>query len=604
MSGLGNLTAFGEDHNQNTTPLIPADADRQYQMKRGRKADIDAKVKTLEGRIEQLNSGIASGNTGIKIANFVERIFKSIDLHFTKISQNSLDRNITQLKDFLPPRNEEEQLKEDRQADFLKTNVQTAGAKLELKDNRENIKDVQQGSIVIVETAKGKYSYAKVKSFVRPASGTIYAIQVELSNGKSVTYPLKQNKVTTLNKEQMDKYNGIDPSSPLTFTKTASIATQRDCASAAQSFLEIGITNLNGSCSFISADPAAPIAMADVTINGKLDEGVYSIEYAPMVQDQMGADAKNSKIIAVYGVASQYNGAEAPNTTPVPIGGAEKAYSKDKTQGPGAQRMYSTDQVELINHAVYKGMNAIANVLEEDTKATLLGGYLIPANTDMAQKVIDQFKKNGHKMASTCIGNNLRGAKDHEAPGDRPNQVYMVLAAAPALGNSYLDGGQNPTGVEVTITEDQKQELSFQTTLWAYRSLFKQGIALAKAQKELPEGQQKQVIIKPAALGLGAFENSPVAVAKAYYQAANEYAAALKESNIQVCLQIRPNTAIKKQYFVVNNSTVPENLGTDSAEQMAKSLGYGPAQYNSEAKSYVEEKSTTSVDDQGGGGSK
>ena len=186
--------------------MSPADADRQYQVKRGRKNEIDEKVKTLEGRINELNSGIANGNVGTKIANFAVRIFKSIDLHFTKISQNSLDRNITQLKESLPERNQAEQLKEDNKADFLKTKVETAGAKLKLDASRENIEDVKEGTIVIVETGKGKYSYAKVIDFKRPPNETIYAIKVELSNGKSVTYPLNENKVTRLNEKQNTEY--------------------------------------------------------------------------------------------------------------------------------------------------------------------------------------------------------------------------------------------------------------------------------------------------------------------------------------------------------------------------------------------------------------
>ena len=201
MVGIGKGTGYGEDHNQNTSPLSPADADRQYQFKRDRKNEIDEKVATLEGRIKELNSGIANGNVGTKIANFVKGIFKSIDLHFTKISQNSLDRNITQLKESLPERAEQEQLKEDKKADFLRTKVETAGGKLELDPSRKNIQGVKEEDIVIVETGKGKYSYAKVIDFKRPPNETIYAIKVELSNGKSVTYPLNQNKVTTLNKE-------------------------------------------------------------------------------------------------------------------------------------------------------------------------------------------------------------------------------------------------------------------------------------------------------------------------------------------------------------------------------------------------------------------
>ena len=143
--------------------MSPADADRQYQMKRGRKPDIDAKVYALVGRIEALNSGIASGNVGIKISNFVERIFKSIDLHFTNISENSLDRNITQLKGSLPERTAIG--KQDNNTHDLSTIRQNI---IDNADAYDNITLPQLKKLVKeqLESSEGGYSEKNVESLL------------------------------------------------------------------------------------------------------------------------------------------------------------------------------------------------------------------------------------------------------------------------------------------------------------------------------------------------------------------------------------------------------------------------------------------------------
>jgi hypothetical protein len=293
----------------------------------------------------------------------------------------------------------------------------------------------------------------------------------------------------------------------------------------AQQWLKAKIKPLGGTVEYISppASSSSPTFQTTNIEKNVLDPDVFTWDNVYKVQEAMAKDATNPNHIALYGAASQYNGGESMTRIPIARGEAEKMLQEDMTQGPAVQRMYPIDQVEAINSAIYEGMNALASVLSDKSKGSLVGGYLTPKSNDEALAIIEDLKNHGSKAQFTCVGNTLR-----EVQGEERNQpVYSMFHSTVALGG-YLN--------RADVSHENQKELAFQATLISYRALFQEALLLKEKNPE------KDIVVKPAALGLGAFGNAPEAVAKAYFTAATEFQNELKEKGIKgikVILQVR-----------------------------------------------------------------
>ena len=330
-------------------------------------------------------------------------------------------------------------------------------------------------------------------------------------------------------------YAILKAKTPKTAISEIDFFSKRSTELEARTYLETKLPTIGATIKFIAALELGAVNLSDVTIKAQLNPKVFKYEAVNDVGAAMKKDSRTPGIRVCYLVASQYNGAESDSTNLIPKDCAFRKYFTDRSQGPAAQRMYSKTQVEIINNGAHEGYNCLSLVLNKETAHTVKGGYLIPATTEDAENVIQCFKDSGHLTVFPCITNTLRKELlpteiDNNVlmPGDEP--ISMFLASTAALDPSYLAQSGNTT----TITTTQKEELAFQTTLRAFRAFFLQGINL---RKEHPD---HDVILKPTGLGLGFNKNSTDSVAKAYYQAAQEYSKALEENGVTVLLQIRP----------------------------------------------------------------
>jgi hypothetical protein len=360
-----------------------------------------------------------------------------------------------------------------------------------------------------------------------------------------------ENKQTLVNGLKETIQNSTFKMGSSKFTSVRTIDYQRIAHKDAKNFLSenlplTGITKLD----FISPPKnTKSIELQDVTIdeNNPLDSSIFSFHVTGKLNEE-GKPEKHTGVrtdilndgkrtednVVVYGVASQFNGCEAPSERTLPPNEILTTYERDNTQGPQAQLAFADEQVELIGCAGNLGFNGLANVLDEETKGQIGHGYLTPQTEEMGKKVIDQLKANSNKIEYMSVANVPKGAE-----GGKP--VHQILVAAPAFGDY---------GINSTASVEQKQEIQFLCALQGYRAQFAQCIQLAK-----DEG--KPVTFKPTAVGLGAFGNDPKIVAKAFYAAGKEFQNDLKNNNVTVELQV----------FIIDEKN------DRGAKQMANDLG-------------------------------
>jgi len=336
----------------------------------------------------------------------------------------------------------------------------------------------------------------------------------------------------------------------------------------AQQWLKTKINALGGTVEYISP----PISCSFPTFKtteieqNKLNKGVFTWDSVFEVQKAMAEDAKTTNHIALYGAASQYNGGESMTPIPIEKGKAEIELQKDQTQGPAVQRMYPEAQVEAINSAIYEGMNALASVLSDKSKGSLVGGYLTPKSNEEALAIIEDLKKHGSNAQFTCVGNRLRAVEGE----DRNQPIYSMFHSTVALGH-YLNGAD--------VSIENQQELAFQATLISYRALFEEALLLKN------QNPQKDIVVKPAALGLGAFGNDPEAVAKAYFTAATEFQVELNEKGIKVILQVR-----EEQGKIGGAQQMATMLGLENFTEQEKKIIAQAAAEKAEAKAQAEKE--------------
>lgn len=307
------------------------------------------------------------------------------------------------------------------------------------------------------------------------------------------------------------------------YTTKTSIKDQRQAHETAKGILVNLIAKLGGIVSFFKPPSGLPVvelkdAQKLPEQGGKaLKSSVFSWENIQDVQEDIQKDGQRKEDnIVVYGVASQFNSCESPERKTLPPGKATEIYVDDPTQGPRAQLQFGRLQVEVINAMGNRGLNALCHVLDEATKNAIQHGYLTPTSLDMLKNVIERFKTHGDQIQYTCVGN---------VPTEGTKPVHQLLTAAPAFGDYRL--AYLPIKLE--------EELQFLCALHSFRAQFAKVIDLAKEEN-------KPVVFKPAAVGLGVFKNNPEVVAKAFYMAAKEYEQDLADNDVKVKFQVYKGT--------------------------------------------------------------
>lgn len=298
------------------------------------------------------------------------------------------------------------------------------------------------------------------------------------------------------------------------YTTETPIDEQRQAHKKAKDFLSLNLQRIGARVRFISPPEGTTIPKYQhVDISEPLDPKIFSWENTGGVMEDIFKDGErtNPNVKIVYGVASQFNGCEAPDRYTVPPGEAVDTYRGDRTQGPQAQLAFGDLQVEIINAAGNIGYNALVYMLDEETRSAVQHGYFTPSPANI-DRIINLLETKDHLIEYPCIENK---------PYQKNAPVHAILIAAPAFG-SY--GGWN-------LTEEQKNTAQFLTALLGFRAQFRPEAELLK--------ECEQLIFKPAAVGLGVFGNNPKIVALAYYVAAKELQNRLpKNADVQVRFQV------------------------------------------------------------------
>lgn len=322
--------------------------------------------------------------------------------------------------------------------------------------------------------------------------------------------------LATMDRAFLDPLVRSTPRIAKDYTGITSYDEQRQAHEQSKRFLETHLPSTGASVEFVSSPGGSCPTHESVTIGTDIDSSIFSWEITTGVEKDIQADGRRvADNLVIYGVASQFNGSEAPDSYTVVPGQAKKTYAGDKTQGPLAQLQFPAPQVEMINCGANLGFNGLCPALDEFTKDAVSHGYLRPKTSVQADALIDRLKDHGHKVEYTCVNNTptesvgLSGAKP----------VYQLMSSAPAFGQ-YDKYGHN-------VTSSQQQEIQFLCALHSYRAQFHHAVTLAKTHN-------KPVVLKPAAVGLGVFGNDYRIIAKAFYTAAVEQQNMLRDNNVSV----------------------------------------------------------------------
>ena len=323
------------------------------------------------------------------------------------------------------------------------------------------------------------------------------------------------------------------------YAEKATIDSQRNAHAQSKAFLKKYLPLTGASVQFVGSPGGDCPSHRDVRLKNDLDPKVFSWEPTTGVQDDIQRDGKRTEDnLVIYGVASQFNGSESPKRETVSPGKAVEVYKTDHTQGPQAQLQFSAEQVELLNCGANLGYNGLSPVLSNNTKSAVKHGYLCPKTSSEANDLIVQLRGHGNRIEYPCIGN-----KPTNSVGEAGSkQVLQILTAAPAFGMYDISNH--------SVSNEQKHEIQFLCALHSYRAQFHHAISLAK--------QGFSVVLKPTAVGLGAFGNETNIVAKAYYTAAKEYQHDLKNQNVEVCMQVFRGIGAARE--LVNYLGLKENL--------------------------------------------
>ncbi len=424
---------------------------------------------------------------------------------------------------------------------YIKTEIQDKMFIEEIKhENKEKFDEVLEIALkisVLISLFPLTMALLSVKVYFRLTH--TFTLETGVANPKIPPLKVAETKVAETNENDSgskinkisdpvaDHYENLSPEEAINSTTAIdkkftshSIQIQRDAHEDAKNFLKKLLPKVGAGIEIISPPDLACPKVIDVSISNDLDPTVFCWMNTNSVGDDIQTDGKRTdNIIVVYGVASQFNGCESPSRATVPPGQAVPVYEGDGTQGPEAQLQFGKHQVELINCGGNKAFNGLCYVLDDATRTAVEHGYFTPSK-DEAEKVIQQLTEKGKNIEYLCVGN---------IPTDGQKPVYLILVAAPAFG-MYTKNN--------TVTGKNREEIEFLCALHGFRAQYQQCINLAKR-----EG--KEVIFKPAAVGLGVFKNDPKVVVKALYQASKEFETELRNNKVSVRFQVRGAGAAK-----------------------------------------------------------
>ena len=311
------------------------------------------------------------------------------------------------------------------------------------------------------------------------------------------------------------------PPMPKGFTANTLILEQRNLHEKAKASLKKVFTELSkgpqglNSCEadFVRS-PRTPIPQDWTQIQiGALDQAVFSWEKTNSVGADIQRDGNDTAHTNIYMLSSQFNSVETTGRYPIRPGTAYEHYQNDRTQGPEVQIQFRPEQAEAINCAANEGLNGLVYVLNEKTQNAVEYGYFAPTGNQLDAVIKDLRDKH---IEYLCV---------RSVPTRRSQKIHQFFGAAPHY---------SPLHSTPQDEEDKNYEIQFLTALHCYRAQLHYALQVA-------EMDEKPIIVKIVALGLGVFNNNPKAIAKAFYQAGKEYEQQLKTNRVSVRLQLFQN---------------------------------------------------------------
>lgn len=274
----------------------------------------------------------------------------------------------------------------------------------------------------------------------------------------------------------------------------------------------------------------------------EFDSSIFKWENTDSVSFDIQASSKIVKEVHIYGVASQFNGAEAMARYTIDPGFAYIRYQSDPTQGPRAQIQFPKDQVEALNISANMGFNGLINILDEDTKTSVRHGYFCPDSDECAKTIVKKLQTEGEKLdyiAAVGLPEEWEWKSNSKAEWNtkRPKNtelVHEVLVAAPAIGGYKIFSN---------MTDEDETEIQF---LCAARAMQAQLSYLMEIRAQTPE--DKLVVLKPTTPGLGVFGNEVKPVAKGFAFAMKQFEEKYNGiKGVEVRLQVYKGRGASKQ---------------------------------------------------------
>jgi hypothetical protein len=306
------------------------------------------------------------------------------------------------------------------------------------------------------------------------------------------------------------------------FTKVTPIHEQRQAHERAKAYLCEQLPRLGATIRFIRSAAVECPDIDSISIDkSELDPEIFKWEATAGVQYDIVRDgsrrSREEEEIVLYGVASQFNGCEAPGLYTVRPGDACVTYVDDHTQGPYSQLQFHPAQVEAINAAGNIGLNGLVYCLDDERRGLVEHGFL-HGNPRDAPWLIEQLKGKGGQLLEYCCISNIPMGTDPQLE-QRP--VHIMLVSAPA------NRAWHRLDVERKMTLSQKTALEFLCAFRAFDAQFEACLSFLHREQQ----PATPVLFKPTAVGLGAFRNEPLTVAKAFYAAALIFQSKLREED-------------------------------------------------------------------------